>query len=201
VEVIQEEPHHVDRKPGLLLADTDERTRSLCRNVAGELGCELVVVSDRNTALGMIQRSEFSVVVLDAKVIVDPATALTEIKTMSARVEVILIEEHATTAAAVRWVKAGFSDYLDKPLHLGELEKSLADALQHYRNFRASIPTLEQLERQAIQQALAQAGGDKVEAARLLAIGKTTLYRKLREYGDYSRRRRGPARRAALEAS
>ena len=49
----------------------------------------------------------------------------------------------------------------------------------------------------AIQQALAQAEGDKIEAARLLSIGKTTLYRKLRQYGDYKRRRRGPARRSA----
>jgi two-component system response regulator HydG len=30
--------------------------------------------------------------------------------------------------------------------------------------------------------ALRKTGGDKVAAARLLAIGKTTLYRKLKEY-------------------
>jgi two-component system response regulator HydG len=39
------------------------------------------------------------------------------------------------------------------------------------------------LERQAILMAIRKLNGDKLEAARLLGIGKTTLYRKLKEYG------------------
>jgi two-component system response regulator HydG len=38
------------------------------------------------------------------------------------------------------------------------------------------------LERQAILRAIAQLNGDKLTAAKLLGIGKTTLYRKLKEY-------------------
>jgi two-component system response regulator HydG len=45
-----------------------------------------------------------------------------------------------------------------------------------------SIIPLEDMERQAIERALAATGGDKVRAARLLGIGKTTLYRKLVKY-------------------
>ena len=41
---------------------------------------------------------------------------------------------------------------------------------------------LEELERRAIYRALRETGGDKLAAARLLGIGKTTLYRKLKEY-------------------
>lgn len=41
---------------------------------------------------------------------------------------------------------------------------------------------LKELERRAIFHALRETGGDKVAAARLLGIGKTTLYRKLKEY-------------------
>jgi two-component system response regulator HydG len=41
---------------------------------------------------------------------------------------------------------------------------------------------LEELERRAILRALQEAGGDKLAAARLLGIGKTTLYRKLKQY-------------------
>jgi DNA-binding NtrC family response regulator len=149
----------------------------------------------------MLQSGEFSVVVLDAKVIPDPDGLLAVAKAKSARTEVIQIEEHATTAAAVRSIKAGFSDYLEKPLDIAVLEKSLEEALDRYKKFQPSIPTLEELERQAIQQAMAQAGGDKIEAARLLSIGKTTLYRKLRQYGDYPRRRRGPVTRSDLETS
>jgi two-component system response regulator HydG len=45
------------------------------------------------------------------------------------------------------------------------------------------VETLAQLERRAILTTLDQVKGDKLMAARLLAIGKTTLYRKLKEYG------------------
>lgn len=41
---------------------------------------------------------------------------------------------------------------------------------------------LEELERRAILRALRESGGDKLAAARLLGIGKTTLYRKLKQY-------------------
>lgn len=43
--------------------------------------------------------------------------------------------------------------------------------------------TLHEVERRAIMQALEAAGGDRVRAAKLLGIGKTTIYRKLKEYG------------------
>lgn len=45
------------------------------------------------------------------------------------------------------------------------------------------IVPLADLERQAILGTIRQLGGDKVMAAKLLGIGKTTLYRKLKEYG------------------
>jgi DNA-binding NtrC family response regulator len=41
---------------------------------------------------------------------------------------------------------------------------------------------LEELERRAILRMLRQTNGDKLAAARRLGIGKTTLYRKLKQY-------------------
>ena len=57
-----------------------------------------------------------------------------------------------------------------------------------YRDARTSgsgqhLFTLQALEQQAIRQALQAVGGDRVRAARVLGIGKTTIYRKLKEYG------------------
>jgi DNA-binding NtrC family response regulator len=46
---------------------------------------------------------------------------------------------------------------------------------------RGVVP-LQELERQAIEHALQQTAGDRTEAALLLGIGRTTLYRKLKEY-------------------
>src|SRR5581483_1151980 len=42
--------------------------------------------------------------------------------------------------------------------------------------------TLQELERRAIFRALKETRGDRLEAARLLNIGKTTLYRRLKQY-------------------
>ncbi len=47
-----------------------------------------------------------------------------------------------------------------------------------------AITPLERLEKQAILHAIEVLHGDKLEAARQLGIGKTTLYRKLKEYGS-----------------
>jgi transcriptional regulator of acetoin/glycerol metabolism len=46
------------------------------------------------------------------------------------------------------------------------------------------ILPIAELEKQTILNALAQVNGDKMLAARLLGIGKTTLYRKLKEYAQ-----------------
>jgi len=47
---------------------------------------------------------------------------------------------------------------------------------------RSPIVPLTQMERQAIMEALAYTKGDRAIAANLLGIGRTTLYRKLKEY-------------------
>jgi transcriptional regulator of acetoin/glycerol metabolism len=44
------------------------------------------------------------------------------------------------------------------------------------------IVPISELEKQAILNTIVQLNGDKLLAARLLGIGKTTLYRKLKEY-------------------
>jgi DNA-binding NtrC family response regulator len=48
---------------------------------------------------------------------------------------------------------------------------------------QARILPLAEMEKQAILEALQQLNGDKLMTARALGIGKTTLYRKLKEYG------------------
>lgn len=45
------------------------------------------------------------------------------------------------------------------------------------------IVTISEMEKRAILGTIRRLNGDKLKAARLLGIGKTTLYRKLREYG------------------
>jgi DNA-binding NtrC family response regulator len=82
-------------------------------------------------------------------------------------------------------------------VHLGDLPTQLQNFhLQNHRPVavapvatdtpnpvRTPVTPLAQLEKQAILDTLRKLNGDKLLAARLLGIGKTTLYRKLKEYG------------------
>jgi DNA-binding NtrC family response regulator len=82
-------------------------------------------------------------------------------------------------------------------VHLGDLPTQLQNFhLQNHRPIpvapvatdtpnpvRTPVTPLAQLEKQAILDTLRKLNGDKLLAARLLGIGKTTLYRKLKEYG------------------
>jgi two-component system response regulator HydG len=81
-------------------------------------------------------------------------------------------------------------------LHLGDLPTQLQQQGLEARRMatEASEPageggvapevkTLADLEREAILGAIRILNGDKLRAAKLLGIGKTTLYRKLKEYG------------------
>jgi two-component system response regulator HydG len=51
-------------------------------------------------------------------------------------------------------------------------------------NATAKIIPISEIERQTILSTIEQLNGDKLMAARLLGIGKTTLYRKLKEYSS-----------------
>ncbi len=67
-------------------------------------------------------------------------------------------------------------------LHVGDLPSNLQYNSAERLPENDELVPLEELERRAIQRALRETGGDKVAAARLLGIGKTTLYRKLKQY-------------------
>jgi DNA-binding NtrC family response regulator len=70
-------------------------------------------------------------------------------------------------------------------LHVGDLPSNLQYGMGE-RMSQSDDLRLEELERRAIFRALREASGDKLAAARLLGIGKTTLYRKLKQYGAES---------------
>jgi DNA-binding NtrC family response regulator len=67
-------------------------------------------------------------------------------------------------------------------LHVGDLPSNLQYGTGERLPQNDELLPLEELERRAILRALRESGGDKLAAARLLGIGKTTLYRKLKQY-------------------
>ncbi len=67
-------------------------------------------------------------------------------------------------------------------LHVGDLPSNLQYGTAERLPQSDEIVPLDEMERRAIMRALRESGGDKIAAARVLRIGKTTLYRKLKRY-------------------
>ena len=73
-------------------------------------------------------------------------------------------------------------------LHVPDLPTAIQNAQRHAPGGIVPpanrIVTIAELEKQAILGTIDQLQGDKLTAAKLLGIGKTTLYRKLKEYAS-----------------
>jgi DNA-binding NtrC family response regulator len=67
-------------------------------------------------------------------------------------------------------------------VHVGDLPSSLHYPSSERVPDKDELLPMEELERRAILRTLRETGGDKLAAARMLGIGKTTLYRKLKQY-------------------
>jgi DNA-binding NtrC family response regulator len=68
-------------------------------------------------------------------------------------------------------------------IRVGDLPSNLLYFVGQPRRDTTALATLRELEQRHILQALEATQGDRLRAARLLGIGKTTIYRKLKEYG------------------
>jgi two-component system response regulator HydG len=71
-------------------------------------------------------------------------------------------------------------------LHIGDLPSNLQQGSNDKSVELNELTTVVEMERRLILRALRETNGDKLAAARLLGIGKTTLYRKLKQYGPES---------------
>jgi two-component system response regulator HydG len=89
-------------------------------------------------------------------------------------------------------IERGCTFCSDSVLQLGDLptqlqqrglEANRSAATAEVREPTPPVKTLADIERDAILKTIHMLNGDKLQAAKLLGIGKTTLYRKLKEYG------------------
>lgn len=99
-------------------------------------------------------------------------------------VPVILMTAFATVADAVRLVKAGALDYLEKPFDLDELVELVKVTVSGpvtavERDLRGSV---EEAEREAIAEALARNGWAITKTAAALGISRKSLWEKMRRY-------------------
>ena len=99
-------------------------------------------------------------------------------------VAVVLMTAYGGVALAVEALKRGASDFVLKPWKNERLAEALAAAMTLTRSRREAHPaTLDHVEREAIQDALARHGGNISKAAEALGVTRPALYRKIEKHG------------------
>jgi two-component system response regulator HydG len=124
------------------LAQADAIAEALQR-----VGYHCVVVTEPRRALGILEDDGFDLVVTDLMMHeVSGMEILQATKRLDPSTEVILVTGHGSIDSAVQAIRQGASDYITKPLNLGELRDRAAKALEHRRLVRREAQLSEQLE-------------------------------------------------------
>ena len=99
-------------------------------------------------------------------------------------VAVVLMTAYGGVALAVEALKRGASDFVLKPWKNERLAEAITAAMALTRTRReAQKHTLDDLEREAIQDALSRHSGNISKAAEALGVTRPALYRKIEKHG------------------
>ena len=113
-----------------LLADDEPAMRRRVRVILADLGCEIVEAEDGRAAVDALGNGTFDLVVTDLRMPeVDGIGVLREVRARHKHVPVVVITASGRVADAVSAMKAGATDFVNKPFHEQELRDVLAAAL------------------------------------------------------------------------
>ena len=124
----------------ILVADDKENILRLFARFLGD-GYELTTAADGGAALALVASREFDVVVTDLRMpVVDGFEVLRAVKARSPATEVVMMTAYATVQDAVRAMKQGAYDYLEKPFDPDDAMLVIARALERRRMRPAPAP-------------------------------------------------------------
>lgn len=122
-------------RPRVLVVDDEETIRKLLKSRLEREGCEVTVAT--NVAEAKTQLSgttEYGVIVTDLRMPGEDGFALTSwAKEKSKQIQVIVITGHGEKEIAVKALREGASDYLEKPFDLDELTHAVKRCHREYQ--------------------------------------------------------------------
>lgn len=165
----------------MLIVDDDQ---AFCGALAAALrrrGYSVVVAYDPQQALAEAETWQPSKAVIDLRMPGGSGLSLTgALKQALPQLQIVVLTGYGSIATAVEAIKLGASHYLTKP---ATIEEILAGFERQAADPTVAAPEnpmpLDDLEREHIEQVLADSGGNVSEAARRLGIHRRTLQRKL----------------------
>ncbi len=177
-----------------LIVEDEPRFRAFLAEVVHGLDMDAATAATASEARRLVRSGAPDLLLLDLNLpVVEGMTFLEEVRAALPSVPVVIITGFGDLDAAKRAIRLGVSDFLTKPCDLGQLEDAIARArtraVEPARREMAAetkteptTPSLAEVEREAILQALSRSRGNRSDAARKLGISRRALYDKISEY-------------------
>lgn len=116
----------------VLVVEDDLDFRELVAGVLSENGYRVDEAPDGETALQLIGNTKYDVIICDVKLPgISGMDVLREAKSQSPDTEVLIMTSYGSVDSAVKSMKMGGFDYLQKPFGLAELEMRVEKAVRH----------------------------------------------------------------------
>lgn len=116
----------------ILIVEDDRPQADAIAEALERAGHACVIVTEPRRALSIMEDDGFDLVITDLVMHeVDGMGVLAHAKRLDPQTEVIMVTGHGTIETAVRAIRQGASDYITKPLNIGELRDRVAKALEH----------------------------------------------------------------------
>lgn len=174
----------------ILIAEDDADVVRAARIVLAP-HAERIETTDMPTQLpALLAATSFDVALLDMNFVAgersgnDGLRALGQMHELDPTLSIVLMTAYGGVALAVEALKRGAADFVLKPWRNDKLVAAvLAAAVLTRRHREAETLRLDELERRAIERALARHEGNVSLAAEALGLSRPALYRRMSKYG------------------
>lgn len=170
----------------ILIVDDDNAVRMALGLMLKQAGMKWEAVGNEADALAAVRAHEPEIVILDMNLTLNTTgqqgmELLRKIKILSPESEVILISAWGTIPLAVEGINLGAADFITKPWSNADVMAKINRIMDRHKKKKS--PTLDEMEREAVTEALRKCHGSMSEAAKALGITRQALYRRLEKYG------------------
>ena len=129
-------------KGRILIVDDEEEIRDILSRLVRQEGFAALEAADGEQALALVERDAPDAVLLDVRMPgLDGMEVLSQVRTLSPDVPVVIITSHGAVRDAVAALRAGAHDYLVKPFDHSDVIRSIHTTMTH-RGLRRTIQML-----------------------------------------------------------
>ncbi|NOZ85931.1 MAG: response regulator [Deltaproteobacteria bacterium] len=181
----------------LLIVDDEPNVAKYLGEMASNVGCDVERTTKPSEALSLVSAKTFDLIMLDLKMPEQDGISLgKKLKQFAPDAALVLVSGFADKYDLVHAIRAGFFDYLDKPVFPEQLEslisrwrrcsKTSLDEISKIQDLSEPGPFQQELEefgRRLVESALRCTFGNGRKAAELLDVSYSTFNRLKKRYG------------------